>query len=96
MLTILDGSAQVATTTHLSFSVENVRLSTISFSGIWKKAESLNQSEGHILKAPWIADEKTACKSSLSPQPRVVQTKSNNKFLCFLTRIGVAEVQNKN
>ena len=47
--------------THLSVSVENAGLSSISFStltSMWKKAENLIQSEGHILKAPWLSDEK--------------------------------------
>ena len=44
--------------TCLSVSVENAGLSSISLStltGMWKKAENLIQSEGHILKAPWLS-----------------------------------------
>ena len=49
---------------------------------MWKKAENLIQSEGHILKVPWLSDEKARLvKSSSSPQPHVVQTRSNNKCL---------------
>ena len=71
--------------THLSVSVENAGLSSISFLtliSMWKKAENLIHSEGHILKAPWLTDEKARLiKSSSSPQPHVVQTRSNNKCL---------------
>ena len=48
---------------------------------MWKKVENLVQSEEHILKAPWLSDEKALVKSSPSPQPHVVQIRSNNKWL---------------
>ena len=67
---------------HLSVSVENAGLSTISYStlsSMWNKAEKLVLSEGHILKAQSLSDEKARLvKSSSSPQPHVVQTKSSN------------------
>ena len=47
--------------THLSVSVENAGLSSISYStliSMWKTAENQIHSEGHILKAPWLSDEK--------------------------------------
>ena len=57
--------------TCLSVSVENAGLSSISLStltGMWKKAENLIQSEGHILKAPWLSDKKARLvRSSSSP-----------------------------
>ena len=52
---------------------------------MWKKAEHLIQSDGHILKAPWLLNEKAwLVKSSSSPQPHVVQTKPNNMchYIC--------------
>lgn len=60
---------------YLSVLVENAGLSTISYStlsNIWNKAEKLVLSEGHILKVPWLLDEKARLvKSSSSPQPHV-------------------------
>ena len=54
----------VATQRHntcLSVLVENAGLSSVMLSTLttmWKKAENLIQSEGHILKVPWLSDEK--------------------------------------
>ena len=73
---------------HLSVSVENAGLSMISYStlsSMWNKAEKLVLSEGHILKVPWLSDEKARLiKSSSSPQPHVVQPKSSNRhhYIC--------------
>ena len=51
---------------------------------MWKKAENLVNSKGHVLTAPWLSDNKARLvKSNSSPHPHIVTThKSNNRVYC--------------
>ena len=78
------GSSFVST---LSVPVEKSGVTAIApstLNNIWKKAEVLVASEGHIINAPWLSDEKARLvKSSSSPHPHIVKThKKNNKLYC--------------
>ena len=44
----------------ISVSVDECGIANVaqSLQGIWNKAESLVLSDGHVIKAPWVSDEK--------------------------------------
>lgn len=53
--------------------VKNIAQSTLR--GIWEKADNLLKSDGSIMKAAWISDDKARLvKSSSSPHPHLVKT----------------------
>lgn len=67
----------------LSIPVEECGITTIApstLNNIWKKAANLVMSEGHILNAPWLSDEKARLVKSSSPHPHIV--KNNKKLYC--------------
>ena len=72
----------------LSIPVEECGVTTVApsiytLNNIWKKAANLVTSEGHILNAPWLSDEKARLvKSSSSPHPRIIKTQKNKKLYC--------------
>ena len=72
---------------HLSIPFQHCGVTTIAEStlqNIWKKAETLVKSEGHVLNAPWLSDAKARLvKSSSSLHPHIVTThKANKKLYC--------------
>lgn len=66
-------------------SVENCRVTGVAEStirSIWKKAEVLVKTHGHIIKVPWSDDQKDRLvKSSSSTQPHLVTRGPKNQNL---------------
>lgn len=69
----------------LIVSVENCRMTGVAEStirSIWKKAEVLVKTHGHIIKVPWSDDQKDRLiKSSSSTQPHLVTRDPENQNL---------------
>ena len=61
----------------LSVSLENSGITTLSkgtLEGIWRKAETLIQTDGHIISVPWSSDKKECLvRSTTSDQPHLVK-----------------------
>ena len=79
-------SASMRTTSSVSVPVEKCGLKKIAqstLSGIWEKADSLLKSEGSIVRAPWISDDKARLvQSSSSPHPHIVKTYGKKQLYC--------------
>ena len=82
-----EGDSENDSSHHLSTPFESSGITTIAQStlqNMWKKAENLVNSKGHVLTAPWLSDNKARLvKSNSSPHPHIVTThKSNNRVYC--------------
>jgi len=70
---------------NLSVAFENSGITTLSkgtLEGIWKKAETLIQTNGHIISVSWSTDKKECLvRSTTSDQPRLVKISSNTAVM---------------
>ena len=70
----------------LSVSLENSGITILSkgtLEGIWRKAETLIQTDGHVISVPWNSDKKERpVRSTTSDQPHLVKVQDRLQYCC--------------
>jgi len=68
----------------LSVSLENSGITILSkgtLEGIWRKAETLIQTDGHVISVPWNSDKKERpVRSTTSDQPHLVKVQDRLQY----------------